>query len=107
MPKLAGIDHVHVYVGDRDEALRWYFEVLGFRPLEEFSAWATKNGPLTLGDATGSVHLALFERKGVPPTSTIAFGATAGAARKRAARRSVQTPAWHTRISDWTTLAHR
>ena len=37
--------------------------------------WAVDGGPLTLENAGGSVHLALFESDN-PPTSTIAFGAS-------------------------------
>ncbi len=72
IPPLQGIDHVHVYVPDRAAAARWYAEVLGFEPLEAFRVWATPDGPLTLEDRSGNVHIALFEsHKG--PTSTIAF----------------------------------
>ena len=76
-PKLSGgIDHVHVYVGDRSAAARWYERVLGFRPASALLAWAEDpRGPLTLEDPAGKVHLALFETgKGV--TDTIAFGAS-------------------------------
>jgi len=77
-PKLAGIDHVHVYVPNRDEAERWYRTVLGFQRMEALLAWATPDGPLTLEDPGGNVHLALFESDR-PPTSTIAFGASGDA----------------------------
>ncbi len=39
-------------------------------------AWAVKNGPLTLGNPEGNIHLALFERESHPNTSAIAFGAS-------------------------------
>lgn len=73
-PKLTGIDHVHVYVTSRGEAAEWYASVLGLKPVEALMAWATDKGPLTLADAGGNVHLAVFESD-KPPTSTIAFGA--------------------------------
>lgn len=73
-PKLNGIDHVHVYVDSWERAEPWYREVLGFRPVEKFSSWAVGNGPLTIEDESGSVHLALFE-SAAPRTSTVAFGA--------------------------------
>lgn len=73
-PKLSGIDHVHVYVSDRSEAAEWYGSVLGLRPVEALMAWATEKGPLTLADAQGKVHLALFQSDKAP-NSTIAFGA--------------------------------
>jgi catechol 2,3-dioxygenase len=74
-PNLSGIDHVHVYVRSWQEAEPWYQSVLGFKRLEAFMSWAVDGGPLTLEDASGKVHLALFESD-QPPTSTIAFGAS-------------------------------
>ena len=75
-PKISGIDHVHVYVTDWDAAESWYQEKLGFKRVEKFMVWAVKNGPLTLENPDGNVHLALFEREDHPDTSAIAFGAT-------------------------------
>lgn len=75
-PKLSGIDHVHVYVTDRERAAQWYDEVLGFRTVEALKFWATPTGPLTIEDAAGNVHLALFERKDHDGSSAIAFGAS-------------------------------
>ena len=75
-PKLSGIDHVHVYVDNWDEAEEWYQRVLGFKRVEALMAWAVKNGPLTLENPEGNIHLALFERDSHPDTSAIAFGAT-------------------------------
>jgi len=74
-PKLSGIDHVHVYVANWDDGEEWYQEVLGFKRVEKFMIWAVENGPLTLENSEGNVHLALFEREH-PDTSAIAFGAT-------------------------------
>jgi catechol 2,3-dioxygenase len=75
-PNLNGIDHVHVYVTDRVEAERWYRTVLGFERVEKFMVWATDTGPLTMEDASGTVHLALFEVDAPAGDTTIAFGAT-------------------------------
>ncbi len=75
-PTLNGIDHVHVYVANWGEAEKWYESVLGFKRVEKFMVWAVKNGPLTLENPVGNVHLALFEREDHPDTSAIAFGAT-------------------------------
>ena len=75
-PKLNGIDHVHVYVANWDDAEEWYDRVLGFKRVDKFIVWAVKNGPLTLENPDGNVHLALFEREDHPDTSAIAFGAT-------------------------------
>ncbi|MGI9288131.1 MAG: VOC family protein [Pseudomonadales bacterium] len=75
-PKLNGIDHVHVYVNNNSEAERWYQTVLGFKRVDELMVWAVDNGPLTLANPQGNVHLALFERDEHPNTSAIAFGAS-------------------------------
>jgi catechol-2,3-dioxygenase len=77
-PELSGgIDHVHVYVANRSEAAAWYADVLGFRPVEAMKVWAeSATGPLTLENAKGNVHVALFETD-KPASDTIAFGASA------------------------------
>lgn len=46
-----------------------------FKPVEKFMAWAVKDGSLTLEDAGGNIHLALFESDRDPDTN-IAFGAS-------------------------------
>jgi len=74
-PAIHSIDHVHLYVKSWSEAEPWYEQVLGFKRMEKFMAWAVDGGPLTLENPDGSVHLALFESDN-PPTSTIAFGAS-------------------------------
>jgi catechol-2,3-dioxygenase len=77
-PSLTGIDHIHVYVADRAAAEAWYARVLGLTRLPQLAFWATGGGPLTLGDASGSVHLALFEQQPMRQVrSTIALGASA------------------------------
>lgn len=76
-PKLQGIDHVHVYVSDRAKAAQWYSEIMGFVTNAEFETWAEDPlGPLTIEDASGLIHLALFQREQFHPTSTIAFKAS-------------------------------
>lgn len=76
LPKLKGIDHVHVYVASREAAEKWYAEVLGFTRVKALESWAVPGGPLTLEDAGGNVHLALFERENHAGGTAIAFGAT-------------------------------
>ena len=75
-PKLNGIDHVHIYVANWVEAEDGYETVLGFKRVDALMAWAVKNGPLTLENPEGNIHLALFERDSHPDTSVIAFGAS-------------------------------
>ncbi|MDH3645160.1 MAG: VOC family protein [Gammaproteobacteria bacterium] len=75
--KLDQIDHVHVNVASWSEAEQWYQEVLGFKRVERLMPWAIKNGPLTIEDQTGKIHLALFESDAPENISAIAFGASA------------------------------
>ena len=76
-PSLDRIDHLHVFVADRLAATAWYGRVLGLLPIAGLAHWAGGGGPLTLGNATGAVHIALFERPPQPCRSTVAFGVTA------------------------------
>jgi catechol 2,3-dioxygenase-like lactoylglutathione lyase family enzyme len=76
-PSFQRIDHIHVYVSDRNAAEHWYQTVLGLTRIEEFAFWATDGGPLTLADASGAIHLALFERAAQNRHATIAFAVTA------------------------------
>lgn len=76
-PHIQGIDHLHLYVSDRRAARAWYAETLGFQVVPELEHWAEGGGPLTLADASGAVHLALFERPAATNRSTIAFATTA------------------------------
>ena len=75
-PKLNGVDHLHVNVGSWDEAEEWYRSVLNFKRIDALMAWAVKNGPLTVENPEGTVHLALFESESPVSTNVIAFGAT-------------------------------
>ncbi|MEQ8691404.1 MAG: VOC family protein [Pseudomonadales bacterium] len=77
MTQLTGIDHVHVYVPDREKSAAWFHEVLGFKVEESLRVWAVDGGPLTIGDESGKIHLALFERNEFVPSMAIAFGADA------------------------------
>ncbi|SRR6266436_1056607 len=76
MPKLESIDHVHVFTPDRSRAEAWYSRVLGLTRVSAFEHWATKDGPLFLGNPEGSVSIALFERPSQPTRSTIAIRVT-------------------------------
>ena len=74
-PKLQNIDHIHVFVPDRQKALDWYSAILGFKPVNRLLFWA-KTGPLTIGNDEGSIHIALFEGEPDNNRSVIAFNAT-------------------------------
>jgi catechol-2,3-dioxygenase len=74
---LQRIDHIHVHVSDRRAAEHWYQTVLGFMRVKELEFWAAGGGPLTLADASGAIHLALFERPSQSRHATIAFAVNA------------------------------
>ena len=76
MPAMTGIDHIHVYVASWAQAEQWYKDVLGFEGVDAYMSWAVPGGPLTLENADGNVHLALFERENHEGSTAIAFGAT-------------------------------
>ena len=77
-PKLERVDHLHVFVADRPAAEQWYARVLGLRRLASLERWAADGGPLTLGNASDTIHIALFERPaGAKSRSTIALGTSA------------------------------
>ena len=78
-PSIERIDHIHVYVADRAAAQRWYADVLGFHAVPELADWASGGGPLTIADASGTVHLALFERPPQPCRSTVALAVSKNA----------------------------
>ncbi|WP_373974596.1 VOC family protein [Chitinibacter sp. SCUT-21] len=73
LPVLDAFDHVHIYVADRIRAEAWYQQVLGFTRSAELEFWAVDGGPLTLQNASGSVHLALFQKANASAGPTVAF----------------------------------
>ena len=76
-PTLQGIDHIHIFVTNRAASEEWYSRVLGLRRDAKFEPWTTSRGTLTIGNESGSVHLALFERPPEKCRSVIAFNTTA------------------------------
>ena len=75
-PILNAVDHLHVNVGSWSEAEEWYLSVLGFKRVDALMGWAVKNGPLTIENPEGTIHLALFESERPKTTDVIAFGTT-------------------------------
>lgn len=75
-PKLRGVDHIHLYVTNKEQALAWYQKYLGFEVVEPLRFWDGKNGPLVIEDKSKSVHLALFERQEFEPLTSVAFGSS-------------------------------
>lgn len=92
-PALDDIDHVHVYVSDRSAAETWYARVLGLTRVEALAAWAQDGGPLTLGNPSGTIHIALFEKPALACRSTIAF--SVGAADFRAWQQHLKAALGH------------
>ncbi len=76
-PALRTIDHIHIYVSDRASSEAWCREVLGLGRQPELEFWASGEGPLTLTNESGTVHLALFESLPAKCRSTVAFAAGA------------------------------
>ena len=54
------MDHVELFVPDRDEAADWYGRVLEFEVLEQHRHWATERGPLMISNDGGDTMVALF-----------------------------------------------
>lgn len=77
IPTLNGIDHIHLYVPNREEAAKWYEETLGFSIVDDYRFWAKDiRGPLTISDPSDRIHFALFQRENPALSSHVAFGAT-------------------------------
>ncbi len=86
IPSIKRVDHIHVFVSDRDASVQWYQDVLGFDPVSRLAVWATETGPLTVADANEHVCIALFKQgeqaqieKSKPNHSTVAIAVDAEA----------------------------
>ena len=69
---VAQLDHVELFVPDRQAAAAWYGEVLGLVPLPGTEEWAAApGGPLMISPDGGRTKLALFqgEPQGGRPTA--------------------------------------
>ena len=71
IPAFDRIDHIHVYVTNRNKAEQWYADVMGFQRVPALEEWAD-GGPLTLANSSGTVHIALFEAAPQPCRSVVA-----------------------------------
>ena len=74
-PKLQNIDHIHIFVSDRREALDWYNNILGLKPLEKLIS-LPKSGPLMIRNNEGNINIALFKGEPQDNRSVIAFKVT-------------------------------
>ena len=67
--EIAGLDHVHMEVRDREAAADWYGSVLGLVPHKELSVWSDDPmGPLILATPAGAPTLSLFARECATPS---------------------------------------
>lgn len=53
------IDHLEMFVSDREKAAKWYQEIFGLKPIKELEIWS-KIGPLFIGNEERTVTLALM-----------------------------------------------
>ena len=68
------IDHVELFVPDRQKAADWYCRVLGLHLVAGFEQWtANPRGPLMISTAAGGTKLALFEGEPQQARSTAGF----------------------------------
>ena len=68
------IDHVELFVPDRQEAADWYCRVLGLQVVAGFDQWTAKpGGPLMIATPAGGTKLALFEGQPQQARSTAGF----------------------------------
>jgi catechol 2,3-dioxygenase-like lactoylglutathione lyase family enzyme len=73
MFKVEQIDHVELFVPDRQEAARWYESTLGLVVVSEFEPWAEDaRGPLMIS-CGGGTKLALFTGEPQGPRPTAGF----------------------------------
>jgi catechol 2,3-dioxygenase-like lactoylglutathione lyase family enzyme len=60
--RVAQVDHIELFVPDRNEAAAWYARTLGLSPVPEFLHWAADpHSPLMIATAEAGTKLALFE----------------------------------------------
>ena len=71
-PKLQNIDHIHVFVSDRQKALDWYNNILGLKPSEEIVV-LSESGPLMIRNNERNINIALFKGKRNDNHTVIAF----------------------------------
>ncbi|PWK52804.1 VOC family protein [Pleionea mediterranea] len=76
LPKLNGIDHIHLNVPNKSKAADWYKEILGLSVDQQYDNWNTNKGPLMLKNDDDNIHLALFESDNFTPTDALALNAS-------------------------------
>ena len=56
------VDHIEMFVSDREKTAKWYEEIFGLKPIKELDVWS-KIGPLFIGTENREVTLALMNGK--------------------------------------------
>ena len=74
-PKLLNIDHIHVFVSDRQEALDWYNNIFGLQPSEKIIS-LPQSGPIIIRNDEDSINIAIFKGEPQGNRSVIAFSVT-------------------------------
>lgn len=68
------LDHVELFVPDREEAAAWYARVFGCRPVAGTEEWAADpGGPLMISADGGQTKLALFKGRPQEEQTTAGF----------------------------------
>jgi len=56
------IDHIEMFVSDREKAAKWYEKIFGLKPIKKLETWS-KIGPFFIGTEDRSVTLAIMNGK--------------------------------------------
>ncbi|NIM00475.1 MAG: hypothetical protein GTN89_06300 [Acidobacteria bacterium] len=100
--RVGQIDHVELFVPDRNEAADWYRRALGLTVCADYELWADDpKGPLMISSDGGSTKLALFEGRPQEDRETAGFHRVAF----RVPARSFE--AFLDRLDDLTLTDHR
>ncbi|MCF8266287.1 MAG: GNAT family N-acetyltransferase, partial [Melioribacteraceae bacterium] len=58
------IDHIELFVPDREKAAEWYSNIFGLKIVKDFESWAAnKKGPLMIETSIGQTKFALFQHE--------------------------------------------
>jgi catechol 2,3-dioxygenase-like lactoylglutathione lyase family enzyme len=72
--RVAQLDHVELFVPNREAAAAWYARVLGLTPVAGTTHWAADpDGPVMLSSDEGSTMLALFRGEAQGPRTTAGY----------------------------------
>ena len=59
---IEAIDHIEIYVEDKEKTVKWYDEIFGFKVISELEFWSQNDGgPLFIGNLDNNIKVALFK----------------------------------------------